>query len=271
MIEPAESARYFAVGDIHGALKPLLEELSWQGLVDSVGRWQGGNSHVYFLGDYLDRGPHGLGVIDVLMQLEVSAREAGGGVHALLGNHEVLALGTKLFGTQALETATGPRNFHASWVRNGGQNSDQEGLSPRHVQWLMDRPAVALAGTELLLHSDTTAYLEFGSTVSEVNTTIGAALRSENLEQLWNVWARMTTRGAFRGVQGHTNSVSMLNSLGGERIIHGHSIISEVHGYLAFETAGPEEYAGGLAVDIDAGLYDGGPCLVFELIPPKAH
>lgn len=41
-------------------------------------------------GDVPDRGPDSRKVMDLLMDLEKQARKAGGIVHALLGNHEVM-------------------------------------------------------------------------------------------------------------------------------------------------------------------------------------
>ncbi len=57
----------------------------------------------------------------------------------------------------------------------------------------------------------------------------------------------------------------MLSQLGGERIVHGHSVIADQVGVHPAELDAPYLYAGGRVLGIDAGLFAGGPCLVVEL------
>lgn len=79
-----------AVGDVHGAYDGFVAVLRMAGLVDQDLRWSGGSAHLVQTGDVLDRGPDSRRVMDLLMRLEEEARKAGGRVHALLGNHEVM-------------------------------------------------------------------------------------------------------------------------------------------------------------------------------------
>ena len=60
------------------------------GLVDSRDNWSGGKTHLVQLGDVPDRAPDTRRIMDLLMKLEPQARRAGGYVHALIGNHEVM-------------------------------------------------------------------------------------------------------------------------------------------------------------------------------------
>jgi hypothetical protein len=83
-------ARVVAVGDVHGAHDNFVAVLRMAGLVDAKERWSGGKAHLVQTGDVLDRGPHSRKSLDLLMRLEKEARKAGGRVHALLGNHEVM-------------------------------------------------------------------------------------------------------------------------------------------------------------------------------------
>lgn len=85
-------SRLVAVGDIHGAHDALLELLRQAELVDTHSRWSGGRTTFVQTGDYLDRG-HGVrAVMDLLIQLEQDAPDAGGRVEILLGNHETMNL-----------------------------------------------------------------------------------------------------------------------------------------------------------------------------------
>jgi hypothetical protein len=82
--------RVVAVGDVHGSHANLLAVLRFAGLVDGRGHWSGGKAHLVQTGDLLDRGKDTRQVLDLLMRLEGEARRAGGRVHVLLGNHEVM-------------------------------------------------------------------------------------------------------------------------------------------------------------------------------------
>jgi len=84
--------RVVAVGDVHGAFQRFLGILRSAGIVDDEGTWAGGAAHLVQLGDVLDRGRDTRRSLDLLMRLEQEAARAGGRVHALLGNHEVMNL-----------------------------------------------------------------------------------------------------------------------------------------------------------------------------------
>ena len=48
----------YIVGDVHGHLIKLIELLIGAKLIDEEHRWSGGNAHLWFMGDFFDRGPH---------------------------------------------------------------------------------------------------------------------------------------------------------------------------------------------------------------------
>jgi calcineurin-like phosphoesterase family protein len=255
----------YVVGDVHGHLDQLLGALADAGLVDDEATWAGGETHLWFLGDFVDRGPDGIGVIEFVMRLAKEAEKAGGYVEALLGNHEILMLGTHRFGDTEVPSEFGQRSFARSWEMNGGQLSDQEAVTDEHIEWLSSRPALALVDEHLLMHSDTVEYLVWGADIEEINAGIQQVLRGDDLAAWWEVWRRLTTRHAFRGPQGSEVAVQLLNVLGGEQLVHGHSVIADQLGVMPADIDTPFEYAGGLALGVDAGVFVGGPCLVVRL------
>jgi hypothetical protein len=84
--------RIVAVGDIHGAYDALVATLQKADVIDENLVWKGGKTHFVSTGDLLDRGPDSRRVMDLIMRLEQEASLAGGRVHQLLGNHEVMNL-----------------------------------------------------------------------------------------------------------------------------------------------------------------------------------
>jgi hypothetical protein len=81
-----------SVGDIHGDFNAFVAIMQKAKLLDSSNNWIGGKKHFVSTGDYLDRGPDSRKVMDLLMKLEKQADDAGGKMHVLLGNHEVMNL-----------------------------------------------------------------------------------------------------------------------------------------------------------------------------------
>ncbi|MBB4968743.1 metallophosphoesterase [Saccharothrix violaceirubra] len=255
----------FVVGDVHGHLAELTRALHASALVDPEGSWTGGDAELWFLGDFVDRGPDGIGVIEFVMRLSAQAAEAGGHVDALVGNHEVLLLGMHRFGDENVPNAPTPRSFARSWLLNGGLRSDQDRLTPAHIDWLTSRDVLKLVDGHLLMHSDTLAYLEWGGTIDAVNKAVRAVLTGDDLEHWWECWRKMTTRYAFRGPDGADTAAEVLASLGGFEVVHGHSVIADQLGVTPDRIDGPLRYADGKVLAIDAGLYSGGPCLVVRL------
>ncbi len=84
--------RIVAVSDIHGAYGALVTTLQQAEVIDKSLAWSGGETHLVITGDLLDRGPESRRVMDLIMRLEREAPLAGGRVHQLLGNHEVMNL-----------------------------------------------------------------------------------------------------------------------------------------------------------------------------------
>ena len=84
--------RIVAVGDVHADGDQLIACLRAGGVIDEQQKWIGGKTHLVQLGDLVDPGPDLKKVMDLLMALEVQAQKAGGMVHALLGNHELMIL-----------------------------------------------------------------------------------------------------------------------------------------------------------------------------------
>src|ERR1035437_300972 len=257
---------HYSVSDVHGHVEVLVAALRRADLLDADLAWGGGQARVTFMGDYFDRGPDGIAVVDLVRRLQREAGAAGGRVDALIGNHEILALGMSRFGAQHVPSGSwSRRSFARSWALNGGQLHDQQGLTDEHIGWLSSLDSVLLAGDDLLLHSDTTEYLRWGATTEQITDAVRKVLVSDDLEAWWQCWVRLTTRYAFAGFEGEQVATELLDVLGGERIVHGHSIVSTFTGQSPREVTSPLSYAGGRVLAIDGGIYGAGPCLVVRL------
>ncbi|GAA3068117.1 hypothetical protein GCM10017562_38320 [Streptomyces roseofulvus] len=264
----------YVVGDVHGYLDELFAALRAQGLVDENGGWAAGNARLWFLGDFTDRGPDGIGVIDLVMRLSAEAAAAGGYCKALMGNHELLLIGAKRFGDTPVNSGAGTATFQAAWLLNGGQKHDMDRLQDVHLQWMSRLDAVVHEDGHLLLHSDTTAYLDYGQTIEDVNETVHEILRRNDADEVWDLFRKFTKRFAFRDESGPQAVQELLGTYGGSRIVHGHSPIPYLLGQVGTEDGeeesrpavdGPHVYADGLAIAMDGGVTMAGKLLVVQL------
>ncbi|MDH2408220.1 metallophosphoesterase [Streptomyces chitinivorans] len=271
-----EQGPLYVVGDVHGYLDELRAALLNQGLIDTEDHWIAGNARLWFLGDFTDRGPDGIGVIDLVMQLSAEAAAAGGYCKALMGNHELLLIGAKRFGDTPVGSGAGTASFQAAWLLNGGQRSDMERLQEHHIQWMSRLDAMALADDHLLVHSDTTAYLEYGDNIADVNDAITEALTHHDADETWDLFRKFTKRFAFRDDAGAMAARELLDTYGGRRVVHGHSPIPYLLGEVGSEDGedaapqvhGPHVYADSLAIAMDGGVTMAGKLLVSRLPLP---
>jgi hypothetical protein len=263
----------FVVGDVHGYLDELRSALSANGLIDEAGHWAAGAARLWFLGDFTDRGPDGIGVIDLVMQLSAEAAAAGGYCKALMGNHELLLIGAKRFEDTPVNSAAGTASFLAAWRLNGGQTTDMDRLRDHHIAWMSRLDAVALAEEHLLLHSDTTAYLEYGTSIDAVNDAVTGILQRGDADECWELFRKFTKRFAFRGESGGLAVRELLDAYGGQQVVHGHSPIPYLLGEAGEDggdptphtVEGPHLYADDLAVAMDGGVTMDGTLLVARL------
>jgi hypothetical protein len=84
------AARIVAIGDLHGDLDATRRALRLAGAVDEDDHWIGGELVLVQTGDQLDRGDDEQAILDLFTRLAEEAAQAGGAVHVLNGNHELM-------------------------------------------------------------------------------------------------------------------------------------------------------------------------------------
>lgn len=84
--------KIFAVNDIHGNYNQFVEILINNKIIDKRSNWTWGRGHLVIVGDVFDRGDNVTETLWLIYKLEKQARKAGGYVHFLLGNHEIMVL-----------------------------------------------------------------------------------------------------------------------------------------------------------------------------------
>ncbi len=261
----AGRAPVFVLGDIHGQIDRMRGLLREAELLDQADHWAGGTARLWFIGDYFDRGPDGRGVITMIRRLQSEAAATGGTVGALLGNHEPLLLGARYFP----DVEIGYRNwtFREVWQRNGGMEDDLAHLTADEIAWIVALPAMALVDQTLLIHADSLLYLTYGSTIAAVNQQFGAVLSGQNKAAWSRLLGQFSERTAFaeQRPDGLANLQRFFATYGGQQLVHGHTPIPRLLDCDPATVTMPYRYANGRCVNVDGGLYLGGPGFVYRL------
>lgn len=84
------------ISDIHGQYDLMVELLRSHGVIDENLNWSFGKGHLVINGDILGRGDKVTEALWLAYKLENQAIEAGGRMHYLLGNHELMLLDNDL-------------------------------------------------------------------------------------------------------------------------------------------------------------------------------
>lgn len=258
-------AQRWVLGDIHGHFDKAVRLLSEVSLIDDTRDWSGGDSELYVIGDLTDRGPQGLASIDLIRKLQSQAGEQGGGVVCLMGNHELFLLGAKLFPDREL----GPSDytFDQLWRANGGVTEDLEGLTDAHIEWLTGLPSVIRAGDYLLIHADSQMYTQLGGSAEEANATVTRVLGSDSPTD-WDVLITSFVRRNELWDEddlGEDAIRMLLKTFGGETIVHGHTPIPLVTRQPPATVTKPLVYSGGRCINVDGGMFLGGPGFTYRL------
>ena len=257
MGRPAAQApsRIVVVGDVHGDLAALVDILVDAGVIDKRRSWKGGTAVVVQTGDLPDRGPDSRKVMDLLIDLEKQARKAGGRVHALLGNHEVMNMlgdlryvtpeeyaSYKTLDSEQLRETVFVANadparredpvYRSAWMADKplGWVELMQAFSKqgKYGRWLRQHDTVVKIGTTLLLHggiSPKYAALQ----ADEVNSRIRAALasntpRAETLltDEEGPLWYRGLALAPEAALGAHVDALLAFHGV--SRIVIGHTV-----------------------------------------------
>ncbi len=253
----------YIIGDIHGQLRRLLHLLQDAHLIDHKHTWSGGNAILWFMGDFVDRGPDGIEVINLVMRLQTEAAAAGGQVSSLLGNHEMLIFAAYRFGRRS--TGLGS-SFISRWKRNGGNKKDLTSLTREHMAWMTELPPMALVADRLLMHADNSLYLKHGRSIDEVNATFKKLMRTSDALAWEETLEDFARRGVFaHQPEGENYARRFLSIFGGQQIVHGHTPIPLMTSLQAKKVMEPFTYANDVCINVDGGLFMGGPGFAYQL------
>jgi hypothetical protein len=89
---PFTPEKFLVISDFDNHIEAFSMVLLGEGIMDEDFNWTYGNGHLIITGDLFDRGTNVTECLWLLYKLEVEALEAGGRVHLVIGNHEMMNL-----------------------------------------------------------------------------------------------------------------------------------------------------------------------------------
>lgn len=228
----APDAPLFIVADTHGEYEILVELLQKHRVVDAALRWSFGKGHLTLLGDVFDRGPNQTEILWLIYKLEAEARQARGGVHLVLGNHEYMLM-------------TGDvRYLNSKYERTArtlgvGSYSNLFAANTVLGQWLRTKPAVIELNDLLCLHGGISPeVIERKLSLQRINSVIRSALRNEIqdepaaeflLERMGPLWYRgYFAQAAEWPTASSTEVDDILEYFDVRRILVGHTIVPTI-------------------------------------------
>ncbi len=147
-VEKAESKdvkKQFVISDIEGNFKAFRKLLQTHQIIDDNFNWTFGEGHLVLTGDFFDRGDQVTEVLWLIYALEDKAKAAGGYVHFILGNHEIMNLSNDI------------RYVHPKYIENAGlMNVTYVSLfstCSELGQWLRSKNVMETIGDVLYVHA----------------------------------------------------------------------------------------------------------------------
>jgi len=253
----------YVFADVHGAFNELQTALRTSALIDEQDKWIGANAHLVSLGDLIDRGPQSRKVLDLLKRLQVEAEEAGGKVHVVKGNHEVMNLVGDLryvapeeyaeFASD--ETEELRETFYARYLKNSNQADDQNArqsfdekfpagffahraaykIDGEYGSWLMTLPFVIQINDQVFAHAGLSKSV-YNKSLAELNNELQQTLKNYLVS-----WNQLIDDGKLKFDDSYHKSLDLMNAMTEDKAAQEFVAIRE---QLLFSSQSPTWYRG---------------------------
>ncbi|RFS23543.1 metallophosphoesterase [Chitinophaga silvatica] len=226
-ITPAPEKLY-VLSDIEGEFDAGYKLLLAGGVIDPSGNWTFGKGHLVIAGDLFDRGTQVLPWLWLLYTLEDKAVAAGGQVHVILGNHDIMQLAGDFRYTDA-------RYFKYAWLM-GRELKQLFGEDSELGRWLRSKNVVEKIGDLLVMHAGMSPALNSKQlSLTQINDITRPLLgvprkqMPDSLQVFFNGNSPFWYRGYFyEPVASMATIDSTLKQYGCKHIIVGHTITDTV-------------------------------------------
>lgn len=267
----APERRIVAIGDLHADIGVTREAFQLAGATDATDDWIGGALTVVQMGDFIGRSDDERQVLDFIFAVRERAEAAGGRVHVLIGNHEVMA-------GRVDNQAVGPNPFP------GFEDLSDLDLSDPRLQALPENqrargaalmaggpyaqriaafPCVLVIGTTVFVHGGLVPrWAEYG--IEKINQEVSEWLLGNTAEPECSLGVDdgdgvMWTRQFSQSVDASDCALldQTLSLLGAKRMVVAHTVQTEI-------TPGCDNKV--WAIDVGMSRAYGGPIELLEIV-----
>lgn len=217
--------KMLALSDIEGDFLALKTMLLGAKVIDKQFNWTFGEGHLMLVGDFFDRGTNVTECLWLLYKLEAEAEVAGGKLHFILGNHEILNLqgNTAYVRRKYLENADLMGEEYKNWY---DQNTELG-------RWLRSKNAIEKVGDYVFCHGGISP--ELANTrleLAEINRIARQHLGKQN-EAIVDTNAKAIFdlrtgifwyRGIAKNLVSKEEVTAVLQYAGAKRMVIGHTL-----------------------------------------------
>ena len=229
------------ISDIEGNFLAFRSILRRQEVIDRHYRWNFGNGHLLLAGDFVDRGNDVIPVLWLIYKLEQEAAAAGGAVHFLLGNHEIMNIqGLFKYAQDRYRKIAEHIGKHPN-----RRNNYRELYSSRSElgRWLRSKNSVEKIGSYLFIHAGIGPdILQWNLSLDRINALVREHIDSN---AFYNTFTNDTAHFLmgpngphwYRGLVQGTNDYNkltekelepVLRHYGTESVVIGHTVVPDV-------------------------------------------
>lgn len=227
-----EPDKMLVLSDIEGNFQAFKMMLQGAKVIDNHFKWAFGKGHLVLVGDFFDRGLNVTECLWLIYKLESEAAAAGGKVHFILGNHEII----NLKGETTYVRRKYIENLRILDEPYHKLYNEQTELG----RWLRTKNAVELIGRSVFCHGGISPELVSNRlTMNEINKISRENLGRED-PYINSEWAKAIfdqRTGIFWYRKAAKNMLSMeemtkvLEYADADRMIVGHTLQSDVTAY----------------------------------------
>jgi len=229
--EPAEFSninKRFIISDIEGNFGAFRKLLLAGQVIDSNFNWIFGNGHLVLTGDFVDRGSQQTEVLWLIYSLEEKAKAAGGYVHYVLGNHEIMNLNGDLRYLNGKYQQVS-QLLAQSWPALYGSNTETgRWLRTKNVMEKIDDILFCHAGVSAAVNERSIGVPRVNKSVRPYYGDSSGNFKNNEVELLYSDRGPFWYRGYYYGTKAYQSQIdSSLAIYNVKKIATGHTVIAD--------------------------------------------
>ena len=219
--------KMLVISDIEGNFEAFRKLLQASQVIDENFNWTFDKDHVVFVGDFVDRGKMVMEVLWLIYSLEEKAKAAGGYVHFILGNHEIMNMSNDLnYVNERYIQHAALMNKH--YMQLFGPDAEIG-------RWLASKNVIERVGNVLFTHGGISSYMNtIGIPLKELNemtrpfyTDTTYQYPDRRLDVIYSDFGPFWYRGYYKAPVAKIDQIdSTLNIYGVRHISTGHTVIA---------------------------------------------